>query len=65
MDEVEVTARRSECELADYIQSAPVSVSMLSGDTLAAEHSERLLDYAFSVPGVYSQTAGGRAGTNC
>jgi iron complex outermembrane recepter protein len=59
LDEVDVTARRSERELADYIQSVPVSVSMLSGDTLSAQHSERLVDYAFSVPGVYSQTSGG------
>jgi hypothetical protein len=59
MDEVDVTAQRSERELADYTQSIPVSVSMLSGETLSAQHSERLVDYAFSVPGVYSQTAGG------
>ena len=57
-----MTARRSERELADYIQSVPVSVSLLSGDTLSAQHSDRLLDYAFSVPGVYSQTAGGPGG---
>jgi hypothetical protein len=58
MDEIDVTARRSAGELTDYIQSVPVSVSVVSADTLAAQHSERLLDYAFSVPGVNSQTAG-------
>jgi hypothetical protein len=59
LDEVDVTARRSERELADYLQSVPVSVSILSGDALSAQHSERLVDYAFSAPGVYSVAAGG------
>jgi len=59
LDEVAVTGRRSERELADYIQSVPVSVSILSGETLSAQHSERLGDYAFSVPGVYTLAAGG------
>jgi hypothetical protein len=62
LDELEVTARRSESEVANYIQSAPDSVSMLTGETLSAQHSERLVDYSFNVPGVYSQSAGGPGG---
>lgn len=59
LDEVDVTARRSERDLADYIQNVPASVTILSGDTLVEQKSERLTDYAFSVPGVYTQAAGG------
>jgi outer membrane receptor protein involved in Fe transport len=59
LDEVDVTARRSERELADYIQNIPASVTIVSGDTLVAQGSERLTDYVFSVPGVYIYSAGG------
>jgi hypothetical protein len=59
LDEVDVTARRSERALADYIQNIPASVTVVSGDTLVAQGSERLADYAFNVPGVNTQTAGG------
>jgi hypothetical protein len=59
MDNVEITARRSEAELADYVQSVPLSVSMVTADRLAEQHLERVIDYGFSVPGVYTQAAGG------
>lgn len=59
LDEVDVTARRSERELADYIQSIPASVTIVSGDTLTAQKSERLTDYAFAVPGVNTIASGG------
>jgi iron complex outermembrane recepter protein len=58
LDEVDVTARRSERELADYIQNVPVSVSMVTGDVLKQQKSEQLLDYAGSLPGMYVLTGG-------
>ena len=53
LDEILVTGSRDERQrsAADYVQNVAASVSMVSGDTLEAQKSETLLDYAAVIPG--------------
>jgi iron complex outermembrane receptor protein len=51
--EILVTGSRDERQrsAADYVQNVAASVSIVSGESLIAEKSENLLDYAASIPG--------------
>ena len=53
LDEVIVTGSREERQqsVADYVQNVPASVSIVSVESLMAEKSETLLDYAAVIPG--------------
>jgi iron complex outermembrane receptor protein len=53
LDEVIITGSRDERQRSatDYVQNVPASVSIVSGESLVAEKSENLLDYAAVIPG--------------
>ena len=54
LDEVIVTGSRDERERSalDYVQNVPASVSLVSGESLIAQKSENLVDYAAVIPGL-------------
>jgi iron complex outermembrane receptor protein len=55
LDEVIVTGSRDERQRSatDYIQNVPASVSLVSGESLIAQKSETLVDYAAVIPGFH------------
>src|SRR5208283_3111912 len=55
LDEILVTGSRDERQRSatDYIQNVPASVSIVSGESLVAEKSENLVDYAAVIPGFH------------
>ena len=66
MDDVVVMGFRDEGQrsAAEYVQTVPASVTIMSGDNLVAQKSETLLDYAAAIPGFYIYDSGdvGRRG---
>ncbi len=59
-DDIVVTARRRE----ETLQDVPMSISVLSGDTLAAQGLKSSDDLYGRVPGLYFTNAGGSAPTS-
>jgi outer membrane receptor protein involved in Fe transport len=55
LDEILVTGSRDERQrsAAEYIQNVPASVSLVSGESLIAQKSETLVDYAAVIPGFH------------
>jgi len=53
LDEIIITGPRDagQRSAAEYVQNVPASVSLVSGESLIAEKSENLLDYAALIPG--------------
>ncbi len=55
LDEIIVTGSRDERQRSatDYVQNVPASVSIVSGESLIAQKSENLVDYAAVIPGFH------------
>jgi iron complex outermembrane recepter protein len=53
LDAIIITSLRDQGQrsAAEYIQNVPASVSLVSGESLIAQKSENLLDYAAVIPG--------------
>jgi len=53
LDEILVTGSRDDRQRSatDYVQNVPASLSIVSGESLVAQKSENLLDYAAVIPG--------------
>jgi len=59
LDEIVVNTRRDAERLnIEYVQSVPGSITVLGGETLAAQKLEQLIDYAPYVPGMNTAPSG-------
>jgi outer membrane receptor protein involved in Fe transport len=59
LDEIVVSTRRDAERLnTEYVQSVPGSITVLGGETLAAQKLEQLIDYAPYVPGMNTSPSG-------